>query len=54
MANKRVYVTLMLDIDNEEVEITEDTINDIVMDYEDTYNTGECFVEVSVCGYREE
>lgn len=54
MARKRIYVTLMVDIDNDENEITDDVIDEITMDFEDSYDKGETYVEVTMCGYREE
>lgn len=55
MASKRIYVTLMLDINNDNVdEITENMVDDILASYDDTFDVEDCEVESEMCGYREE
>lgn len=53
MATKTIYVTLRVDIDNDNVDkIDDEIIDEIVNDFTDNFNyDDEHEVEVEVCGY---
>ena len=55
MANRRIYVTIMVDINNDELdEIDDDKVADIVNRYTDYYTTAGCEVEASLCDWEEQ
>ena len=54
MAYKRVYVTLMVDINNDNVdEISDDMVADIVAEYTNSYTCEGCEVEAELCDWTE-
>ena len=55
MASRRIYVTIMVDINNDELdEIDDDKVADIVNRYTDYYTAAGCEVEASLCDWEEQ
>ena len=54
MASRRIYVTIMVDIDNDDLnEIDDDKVDDIANRYTDYYTAGGCEVEASLCDWTD-
>lgn len=54
MASKRIYVTLMVDINNDNLnEIDDNLVTDIVAEYTNSYECEECEVEAELCDWTE-
>jgi hypothetical protein len=54
MASRRIYVTIMVDIDNDELdEIDDDMVNSITEYYNDNFECEGCEVETEVCDWTD-
>ena len=54
MANRRIYVTVMVDIENVKLdEINDDKVADIANRYTDYYTAGGCEVEASLYNWTD-
>ena len=55
MASRRIYVTIMVDINNDELdEIDDDKVADITAYYTDNFECEGCEVEAEVCEWHTE
>lgn len=55
MASRRINVTLMVDIKNDNVDVIDDyMVQDIVNEYSTAYNCKGCEVDASLCEWYEE
>ena len=55
MASRRIYVTIMVDIDNDELdEIDDDVVNSIAEHYTDYFTAAGCEVEAEFCEWHTE
>ena len=55
MASRRIYVTIMVDINNDNTnEIDDDVVNSITEYYNDNFECENCEVEAEVCDWTEE
>ena len=55
MASRRIYVTIMVDINNDDInEIDNDVVNSITEYYNDNFECEGCEVEAEVCDWTEE
>lgn len=54
MASRRIYVTIMVDIDNDELdEIDDDMVNSIAEHYTDYFTAAGCEVEAALCDWTD-
>ena len=54
MASRRIYVTIMVDINNDELdEIDDEKVADIANRYTDYFTAAGCEVEASLCDWVE-
>jgi hypothetical protein len=54
MASRRIYVTIMVDINNDELdEIDDDVVNSIAEHYNDNGECEGCEVEAEVCDWTD-
>jgi hypothetical protein len=55
MASRRIYVTVMIDIDNDELdEIDDDVVDSIAEYYNDNFECEGCELETEVCNWTGE
>ena len=55
MASRRIYVTIMVDIDNDELdEIDDDVVDSITEYYNNNFECEGCELETEVCNWTDE
>ena len=55
MASRRIYVTIMVDIDNADInEIDDELVDSITEYYNDNFECEGCEVETEVCNWTDE
>ena len=54
MASRRIYITIMVDINNDELdEIDDDVVNSIAEQYTDYFIAADCEVDASLCDWTD-